>query len=376
VKRLVLCSDGTWNSPDQTDRGERCPSNVVLTARSVAPQDRAGVAQVVFYDRGVGTAWGMDKLVGGAFGTGLSRNVEDGYRFLVDNHAAGDHVFMFGFSRGAYTVRSIAGLIRKCGLLEKRHVGRFPDAYALYRDRATGPDDPKAMRFRNDFSRAMRLRFLGVWDTVGALGVPGMMGFLSRYHQFHDVTLSRSVERAYHAVAIDERRKWFKPALWKTQDVPGQIVEQVWFAGVHTNVGGGYADTGLSDVAFQWMKQKAQEAGLEFDEEAIRAVGRPDPLGEMRNSKKGMYRLLPDLVRPIGMQENGCESVHPSVFDRMRRKLPRYRPENLIEWMKRTGTTMEGPRAQPAPGAPAREVERAATEVAAGGAGSGRGDME
>jgi len=342
MKRLVVCSDGTWNEPDQTDRGERCPSNVVITDRAVAPQDSKGVPQVSFYDRGVGTAWGLDKLVGGAFGTGLSRNVEDGYRFLVDNHGPDDDsLFLFGFSRGAYTVRSLVGLIRKCGLLKKRHVEKFPEAYALYRNGKVGPDAPEAMRFRNDFSRPVRIRFLGVWDTVGALGVPGMMGFLSRYHQFHDVTLSRSVERAYQAVAIDERRRWFQPAIWEAQDHPGQIVEQVWFAGVHTNIGGGYADRGLSNITFLWMKQKAEEAGLAFDEDYIRSVIHPDSLGELRDSRKGIYRATPDYVRAIGVHKRGHEWVHPSVFDRIRRKMPRYAPENVGDWMVRAGLTID-----------------------------------
>jgi len=339
MKRIVVCSDGTWNVPDQTDRGEPHPSNVVHTTRAIAPVSPSGTAQIVFYDMGVGTAWGLDRLVGGAFGTGFSRNVEDGYRFLVDNHAPSDEIYLFGFSRGAYTVRSIVGLIRKCGLLHKASVARFPEAYELYRDRGVGPDAPRALRFRRDHAREVTVRFLGVWDTVGALGVPGMLGFLSRRHQFHDVTLSHIVERACHAVAIDERRKWFMPSLWNAQNVRGQIVEQVWFAGVHTNVGGGYADSGLSDIAFLWMKGKAEEAGLAFDAGYVRANIRPDPLGAIRESRKGMYRLVPGVVRPIGEQPAGHEAIHASVYERARRDHG-YRPPNLMTFLSRTGGTL------------------------------------
>ncbi|MGH9869907.1 MAG: DUF2235 domain-containing protein [Candidatus Polarisedimenticolia bacterium] len=340
MKRIVICSDGTWNVPDQTDRGERRPSNVVHINRAIAQASSDGTSQIVFYDPGVGTAWGLDRLVGGAFGTGLSRNVEDGYRFLVDNHAPSDEIYLFGFSRGAYTVRSIVGLIRKCGLLHKTSVARFPEAYALYRDGKVAPDAPKALRFRRDHAREVTVRFLGVWDTVGSLGVPGMLGFLSRHHQFHDVTLTRIVERACHAVAIDEHRKWFMPSLWNAQNVPGQIVEQVWFAGAHTNVGGGYEDTGLSDIAFLWMKGKAEEAGLAFDADYVRANIHPDPLGAIRDSRKGLYRLIPVQLRPIGEQPAGHEAIHASVYERGRKDSD-YRPPNLMTFLARTGGTLE-----------------------------------
>jgi uncharacterized protein (DUF2235 family) len=260
-------------------------------------------------------------------------------------------------------VRSIVGLIRKCGLLRKQHVDRFPEAYDLYRDPGVKPDAPRALRFRRDHSVEVRVRFLGVWDTVGSLGIPGMLSFLSRRHQFHDVSLSRIVDHACHAVAIDERRRWFKPTLWSAGNEPGQTMEQVWFAGVHTNVGGGYADAGLSDVAFTWMAERAARARLALDPGYAREHIHPDPLGAIRDSKTGLYAALPDYLRPIGEQPGGHEAVHPSVYGRCRKE-KRYRPKNLVEVLARTGQSLE-------------EVERVAVGHVTGGTGrTGREEGE
>jgi uncharacterized protein (DUF2235 family) len=173
-------------------------------------------------------------------GAGLAKNVRDAYRFLVYNYTSGDDIYFFGFSRGAYTVRSTAGLIRKCGLLHKEHADRLRDAFKLYRKRDPTPDTQEALEFRDRYSRSpIRIRFIGVWDTVGSLGVPiDVFRFLSRSrYEFHDVSLSRSVEYAYHAVAIDERRGPFRPTLWEQHpEATGQVLEQVWFVGVHMDI--------------------------------------------------------------------------------------------------------------------------------------------
>ncbi|MDZ7291495.1 MAG: DUF2235 domain-containing protein [candidate division KSB1 bacterium] len=336
-KRIVVCSDGTWNTPDQRDGKVFCPTNVVKMARAIAPLARDGWAQVVFYDEGVGTHWGLDRLTGGAFGVGLSKNIKDAYLFLINNYIDGDEIYLFGFSRGAYTVRSTAGLIRKCGLLKKIHADKVPEAYKLYRQRDATPDTEAAILFRQNFSREIRIKFIGVWDTVGALGIPlrGLRFLTRRRYQFHDVRLSRSVDYAYHAVAIDERRKPFKPTLWETANAPGQTVEQVWFAGVHSNIGGGYRDTGLSDLAFLWIKEKAEAAGLTFDQEYIDTVFHPDPFGVMRNSKKGLYLLTGNYLRPIDAGTNSNESVHASAITRYHNYSPPYKPPNLTDYLNK-----------------------------------------
>lgn len=337
-KRLVVCLDGTWNTPDQKDRGEIRPSNVVKLARSVTPVAPDATVQAVFYDRGVGTDWGLDRLTGGAFGHGITRNIEDAYRFLVNNYSDGDDIYIFGFSRGAYTARSTAGMIRNSGLLKKRHADQFPQAYELYRDASVHPNDARAVDFRSKYAWEPRIKFIGVWDTVGALGVPvtGLRWLTRGRHEFHDVTLSSYIDNAFHALAIDEKRGPFAPTLWEAKGVEGQTIDQVWFAGVHTNVGGGYADSGLSDIAFLWMLNKAKECDLAIDDAYVASQTHPDAAGELRQSKKGFYKITKSHIRAIGVQKNGLESVHKSVIKRQesdQTKPGPYRPENLLQYL-------------------------------------------
>jgi uncharacterized protein (DUF2235 family) len=340
AKRIVVCCDGTWNTPDQNDSGKPTPTNVVKFARAVRPEDDNGTVQIVFYNQGVGTKWGLDRFLGGAFGTGLNKHVEDAYRFIIDNYLDGDEIYLFGFSRGAYTARSVGGMIRNCGIIKKAHADRIPEAYKLYR--SSNPDDkpegPNAKRFIDKYCHKhdeVRIKFVGVWDTVGALGVPGrMMGIINRRHQFHDVKLSSTIDHAYHALAIDEKRGTFKPTLWEVKPGTNQKVEQVWFAGVHSNVGGGYRDSGLSDIAFHWMKEKAEAVGLVFDEEYIGANFSPNPIGELRNSLKRFFAVMPRYVRPVCMKKEWGEALHPSV-DRRYQEVANWRPENLEEYRRR-----------------------------------------
>jgi uncharacterized protein (DUF2235 family) len=330
TKRIVVCSDGTWNVPDQ-----RHPTNVVKMARAIAPSAPDGKSQIVFYDQGVGTGNFLDRLTGGAFGRGLEKNVEDGYRFLMHNYEDGDEIFFFGFSRGSYTVRSTAGLIRNSGLLYKVHAGRFPDAYELYRSRDAHPNSEEAQGFRRDYSREVTVHFIGVWDTVGALGIPvrGLRWLTKGKYEFHDVELSRYVKHGYHALAIDERRGPFNASLWENKEKPGQVVEQVWFAGVHSDVGGGYQESGLADIAFLWMKQKAEDCGLAFDEEYVAGAANPVPLEPVHNSMTGLYRLTRGISRRVGKGEGANEAVHPDVVLKHESASPPYRPDNLVEYL-------------------------------------------
>lgn len=334
-KCLVVCCDGTWNTPDQKDRGQVRPSNVAKTALTLAPRSRDGREQVLYYDRGVGTGGWWDRLVGGAFGHGLGRNIKSAYRFLVKHYEEGDEIFLFGFSRGAYTVRSTAGLLRNCGLLRREHAQRLGEAYRLYRrrDPQSHPESFEARIFRRMYAQTVRIKFIGVWDTVGALGIPlDGLRLVNRLLglEFHDVKLSSYVEHAYQALAIDEKRRPFRPAVWERQAHSAhQTLEQAWFAGTHSNVGGGYADTGLSDLAFMWMKERAEACGLAFDARAIERLGvRPCWNGVLRDSKTGLYRRFRDHHREIGRAPNGNESVHPSVWRRVQARAD-YRPVNL-----------------------------------------------
>ena len=348
MKRLIICADGTWNTPDRMDNGVPAPSNVVKLARAIAPIAPDGIQQVVFYDQGIGTDDLLDRITGGAFGVGLGRNVRRAYLFLVHNYQPGDEIYLFGFSRGAFTVRSTSGLIRKAGILHKLYAHRDLDAWNLYRKRDDSPDTDEAKAFRATNSHpAGRIRFIGVWDTVGALGIPGLLNFIGRRRfQFHDVALSRQVDFAFQALAIDEKRKFFAPALWEQHPAAagqGQVLEQVWFPGVHMDVGGGYSDSSLANGALSWLAEKARTAGLAFDDGYLRDVSVHDPLGIAHESRNFPYTLIPPLHRPIGSGVPLARSVyagnvsneglHPSALARYDGS-GSYRPRNLEDFFR------------------------------------------
>ena len=329
MKRLVVCCDGTWNRPDQ-----KHPTNVVKMSRAIAPKGADGTPQVVFYDRGVGTGNLLDRLTGGAFGTGLERNVEDAYRFLMHNYEDDDQIFLFGFSRGAYTARSAAGLIRKCGLLRKADADQFRQAYDFYRRRDATPDAADVARFRERYSREIDIHFIGVWDTVGARGIPlrGVRWLRRDRYQFHNMRLSRRVKNAFHAVAIDERRGPFTPSLWEAVRKEGQRVEQAWFTGVHSDIGGGYREGGLADIAFTWMKEKAEQCGLGLDEDYVNDFVKPNPIDVLHNSMTGFYRITPGRTRQIG--QNANEAAHACAVLRFKGDRQAYDPTNLREYLE------------------------------------------
>lgn len=310
-------------------------------ARSILPEAPDGTPQILFYDAGVGTDDLLDMLSGGALGIGLSKNMRDAYRFLIHNYSDGDEIYFLGFSRGAYTVRSAAGLIRNCGLLHKENVDRIPEAFRIYRRCDGGADTEEAVAFRERYSRhPMRIKFIDVWDTVSALGIPSdLFRFLGRRrYEFHDVSLSRSVGFAYQAVAIDEQRTFYRPALWSQHpEATNQVLEQSWFAGVHMDIGGCYPESGLSDTAFLWMEEKAAATGLSFDRGVLEALT-PDPFGRLHNSRTFPFNLIPPYSRPIGQGVRSQESVHPRALER-HQKDSSYRPKNLISYLHRNPPT-------------------------------------
>jgi uncharacterized protein (DUF2235 family) len=350
VKRLIVCADGTWNEPSTKDGGKACPTNVVRLAQTIAPS-AAGVAQVVYYHDGVGTHPGVDRWLGGVFGIGLDRIVCDIYRFLVQNFESGDELYLFGFSRGAFTARSVAGMIRKCGILKKRQVDEVADAFDFYRRADVKPADPPAVEWRRTRSRTTRIKCIGVWDTVGSLGIPVtfLRWIAAKRFAFHDVDLSSSVDNAFHALAIDEQRKAFLPTIWNVQPPDPafpQRVEQVWFAGVHSDVGGGYTETDLSDITLKWMIDRASSCGLVIDTTiADGLVG--DPCGPLHDSMTSYYKLLGDGTRhiddpaPAGTYPATLEVVSPAALARYdawcANRGPRYSPWPLVDYLMRTG---------------------------------------
>lgn len=311
-KKLVIFCDGTWNSADHTGGN----TNVFRLFQAVKPYDRGRPPhpQVVHYTRGVGTRK-QERIRGGGFGFGISENIKDAYAFIVSNYERGDEIFLFGFSRGAYTSRSVAGLIRNMGILKRDKMHLVDEAYELYKDRSPEwhPDSWKSRCFREKHTHQYEtVKFLGVWDTVGALGAPfgsavGWIIYKLFRCGFHDVQLSSIVENAYHALAIDERRWPFRPTLWTLN--PEQIkrneaaaaagtvprYEEKWFPGVHSNVGGGYVypSSKLSDCALEWMAKRAGHHGLNLDLNKVSDPDfMPDPMESVGDSQTFCYRVL------------------------------------------------------------------------------------
>lgn len=299
-KRLVVCCDGTWNRADADT-----VTNIEKIARTVEsdPSHTGGVPQLVLYLAGVGTAgYKTDRLLGGAFGLGLFANVKTAYRWLALNYEPGDEIFIFGFSRGAYSARSIAGMIGCVGLLTgdalvDGKLGEACERYQLRQDPKPGWSEPED--FRKEFCHEeVPIKFLGVFDTVGALGVPGAV---RRRHQFHDVRLGSTVATARQALAIDEPRMKFEPCLWEDPVPPWEHgrIKQVWFEGCHSDVGGGYrsTETGLSDTALLWMAAEAQAQGLVFDIDLFERQLRGHAPMVRHDPSKPLYRFLDLAIR-------------------------------------------------------------------------------
>lgn len=357
MKRLVICADGTWNVRDQIDpkTKKRHPSNVTKIARAVRPRDHEGVDQVVYYHDGVGTAGGLDRYTGGGFGHGIEANIRELYRFIVYNYELGDELYLFGFSRGAFTVRTLAGFMNKVGLVEKDADYYVPEIFACYAGNADSQSAAWIKAFHNVKNRrpCPPILFIGVWDTVGALGAPGLLGqlFNRNKYKYHDVGLNPHIQNAYHALAIDEHRTPFKPNLWtRPQGWTGKI-EQAWFAGVHCNVGGGYSPDGLANEALHWIAEKAEQLGLELDDQYLQFF-RPCFNSTLNDSMTLGYRLFGQLIRPIGEHLNDGETLHRSTLDRKALADCHYRATNLEQFLSTVGALTPASTARIATGIP------------------------
>lgn len=350
MKRLVVCCDGTWQQ-----LASPCPTNVVKIAQAVKATCSQKIPQLVFYDEGIGTENAIAKILGGAFGKGIDQNIQDGYRFLCLNYEPGDEIYLFGFSRGAYTVRSLAGMIFNSGLLPRYNIRKSPEAYQRYRSRKSEdkPDAYKMEQFRQENNaEQVPITLLGCWDTVGSLGIPNLWTFVSLDQQinqkyaFHDTSLSPIIKNALHAVAIDEQRQVFdvtpmeisRRSEYKDQSVD-QFLRQVWFPGVHGSVGGGSLEqAGLSDGALQWMidsieqLRQQQRLGLELDPTVIEYGIHPDPTIMFSNEPQSLIGRLTfktgQITRTVS---EDFDDMHESVKQRWQ-KVFDYRPANLAKF--------------------------------------------
>lgn len=370
-KNLIVCADGTGNTGGKI-RG----TNVWKTYKAVdlvGPfkddntteqlDDDNITEQRAIHDDGVGTGkWSVVKALGGAFGIGFTRNVKDLYKFLANNfqvtEESQDNLFLFGFSRGAYTVRALAGVVARYGILDgskyasedalEKDIGEIIKVVRARKQGKTNVTLPEKVQ-KNMYSN-VEIKFIGVWDTVSALGGPwtddtlepgvplskfkAMLEHFAPF-KFHDDELNPNVKNAYHALSIDDARKGFQPRVWdetkKTEHK--QIIQQVWFPGVHSNVGGGYPRSGLSNIALYWMMKKASKHGLKFVDGSIDASrDEADPHGKLYDSRSGLaayYRYKP---RDIAYEcrRRGCDvRVHRSAQDRIAQRTSGYAPCNF-----------------------------------------------
>ena len=361
-KNIVICSDGTGNSALK-DRGTNVFKIYEAVDLNGHRTNAAMRQQIALYDDGVGSQ-GLKpvKAISGALGWGLSRNVRELYAELVRVYEPGDSLYLFGFSRGAFTVRTLAGVITEIGVLDRE---RFTTEYELraavgiaykyhrrhYRTllsrlfrRAPEPGDLEAFRAMNSVyhpehcpDRVPSIEFVGVWDTVDAVGFPADFiadlwnTWVYRF-KFPDTTLSPRVKRACHAIAIDDERHTFHPVLWNERGENGRI-QQVWFAGVHSNVGGGYPKQGMSLVPLLWMMDHAGEAGLRFVK-TVRSLFEEtrhvcDKLYDSRAGLGMYYRFKPRDIAAMCRRCDVTPKIHMSVVERIAQGTDGYAPGNL-----------------------------------------------
>jgi hypothetical protein len=364
-RRLVICCDGTWNWPES-----RHETNVVRLVRALKPVACDGIPQIAHYHEGVGTGNFLDRALGGGTGIGLTASVKACYGFLADNYREHDEIFLFGFSRGAYVVRSLAGFIGTVGMLRKHEMARFSEVWDWYWQDRQKRDRHTLSRLVPDRIPDVYIDGIGVWDTVGALGIPGSNLCASAF-AFLETELGPRVRHAFQALAIDEQRGNFQGAVWvpylpnrrvrgetavavrAPESTPAnatpQVLGQMWFPGVHSNIGGGYTEHGLSDASYVWMLSQLQGL-LDFDERSI--VGALDPkksesysIGELVDSRTLFWKLLwCPVPRPVGIISD-TEEVHASAWDRSDTKLVA-RSDIYKSTSRRAWLTAMGPRTQ------------------------------
>lgn len=349
-KNIIICCDGTGNDFGLEN------SNIVKLFSCLKKED---AEQIVYYDPGVGTPSTYNSfnpltrklkyVFGAAFGYGLSDNIMQAYKFLMQNYNEGDDISLFGFSRGAYTVRAIAGLVHTCGLMHNHNENLLPEIMRIYDDRTSNVNEA----FKATFGRSVEIHFLGLFDTVSSVG------WVYNPKVLRATTNNASVRNIRHAIALDERRAFFRQYTWGKKHRDNQDVKEVWFAGVHSDVGGGYplSKSALSNIALEWMIVEAKAKGIIFDDlDKARSIvdSISDPqlrdqnnsltaawyVGEVfpkmvyvkkqRKGKTPKYVPLPYVNLGRKRYLRGNIQLHESVLQRMEGRAD-YRPDNLPE---------------------------------------------
>lgn len=342
MANTAICADGTWNRPEENLSKDH-PTNVLRIARAIQPQSD-DVNQHVFYDWGLGSY--HDSAGAGVTGKGIHKNILDCYRYLVQNYAPGDSIYLFGFSRGAYTVRALSGLIHNCGIIKRSDARLIAKAWKVYKSthKKNHPNGAAATSFRAQHSHAERdVRFVGVWDTVGALGLPfSFLGLLDAKDEFYDTKMGGNINIARHALAIDEKREDFEPTFWQFQE--GVDLKQVWFSGVHSDVGGSYGKDKegylVSNLALAWMVDEANKAGLKIENFLSKELQGDKTMGaghkaQLHHSQRHIFRAKRPLHRDLQIDHTGTW-IDPSVKQRYETD-DSYRPPQLHQLVETRG---------------------------------------
>jgi uncharacterized protein (DUF2235 family) len=339
-RRLIVCCDGTWQDLDQG-----YPTNVVKMAQAIKLVDNQDIHQIVYYDEGLGTKQvdgsslidKLTKMMGGGLGFGIDHKIQNAYCFLCMNYEPGDEIYLFGFSRGAYTVRCLAGLIYNSGLPHREFVRKIPEAYEIYREKQdpkNAPDGNKAIAFREKYGPQVPIKALCCWDTVASLGIPDIVHSLhldekfNERYRFFDDKVNPTIENAIHAVAIDEIRKVFDVTRMESSQ-PNQVT-QVWFPGAHGCIGGGSKkESGLSDGALLWMIKQVEKLGLALDTTHVEDGINPNYATPFDNTPKFPFNLGSPNIREV---TGDFSDLHESVKQRWQDPSCHYRPKNLMRF--------------------------------------------
>lgn len=350
-RNIILCLDGTNNEYSATNTN-------VVKIHALLRRDSA--EQITYYQPGIGTMPPPGyyskakeiilKQLDLAIAFLLRDHVLDAYRFLMNAYEEGDNIYLFGFSRGSYTARVLAAMVRKVGLIGRENEELIPFAWDIYTRKYSNAGTVIAQGFRQTFSRDIRIKFLGLWDTVSSVG----WTYNPKHYEF--TANNPSVEIVRHAVSLDERRAYFPQNLWTHTPPESQDVDEVWFPGVHCDIGGGYleSEAGLSKIPLRWLVSEAIEKGLLVDPVAMARVipqmttdeySAPDPCAMMHNSLKGLWWILEFLPKRVRDPKHGFSKkfifheghprvvedgakLHISIFERMSR-LVEYKPRNI-----------------------------------------------
>jgi len=395
-KRIIVACDGTWVNAarNSTKDSDNIPTNVTRLSRAIKRQSSDGIPQIVYYHYGVGTQGGIvDRIYGGVTGEGLSENVREGYSFIAANYEPGDEIFLIGFSRGAFTARAIAGLIDQIGILTRAGIPYLAEIFRDVQHRHDPEYKPKnpnipfrnkpstdSPRYNEELRRrgltvlGVRIRAVGVWETVGSLGTPrigwlekvGLQSSATKRMSFYDTHLSNCIENAFQALGLDERRASFSPSVWEKTPENKTRLRQVWFPGVHSNIGGGYSDQELANITLAWMVSQLRDfldIDLDYilDEqektedyyEKVNERLRPWSFGKIYNSMAGLFALGGERIRTPGRYyvvdpttgretdeplRDTHEYVHPSVRVRIKLSGPgyddysHYTPRAMKDW--------------------------------------------